>query len=118
MDHNRERVEDLRKRGMAAVQGNAAEAAVLIKAHIADAAMLVVATAEPLDVRQMAATALTLNPDIEIIVRGHGEEEAELLRQDRVGTVFLGEEALAGGMTRRVLERFTPRSPESERRHD
>jgi CPA2 family monovalent cation:H+ antiporter-2 len=51
-EQNRELVELLRKR-VAAVFGDAAEPAVLIQAHIAEAAMLVVATPDPLDVRKM-----------------------------------------------------------------
>ena len=107
-EQNRELVEDLRKKGMAAVSGNAADPAVLIQAHIADAAMLVVATPDPLNVRQMVDTARTLNPGIEIVLRTHSEEESQLLRNDGVGTVFFGEEELAKGMTCHVLERFAP----------
>ena len=107
-EQNRELVEDLRKQGVAAVSGNAADPAVLIQAHIADAAMLVVATPDPLNVRQMVETARTLNPDIEIVLRTHSENESDMLRMDGVGTVFYGEEELAKGMTRHVLERFAP----------
>lgn len=108
-EQNRELVENLRKKGMVAVSGNAADPAVLIQAHIADAAMLVVATPDPLNVRQMADTARTLNPGIEIVVRTHSEVESLLLRKDGIGTVFFGEEELAKGMTSHVLERFAPR---------
>ena len=80
----------------------------LIQAHIADAAMLVVATPDTLNVRQMADTARRLNPGIEIVLRTHSEEESEMLRKDGIGTVFFGEEELAKGMTRHVLERFAP----------
>ena len=107
-EQNRELVEDLRKQGVAAVSGNAADPAVLIQAHIADAAMLVVATPDPLNVRQMVETARTLNPDIEIVLRTHSENESDMLRMDGVGAVFYGEEELAKGMTRHVLERFAP----------
>lgn len=107
-EQNREAVEDLRKNGMVAVSGNAADPAVLIQAHIADAAMLVVATPDPLNVRQMAETARTLNPDIEIVLRTHSEGESQLLRKEGIGTVFFGEEELAKGMTSHVLERFSP----------
>ncbi|MBK7955976.1 MAG: Kef family K(+) transporter [Candidatus Accumulibacter sp.] len=105
-EQNRELVEDLRKNGTVAVSGDATEPAVLIQAHIADAAMLVVATPDPLNVRRMADTARTLNPDIEIVLRTHSEDESLLLRQDGTGTVFFGEEELAKGMTNHVLERF------------
>ena len=108
-EQNRERVEDLRKRGIAAVSGNAADPMVLVQAHIADAAMLVIATPDPINVRQMADTARTLNPDIEIVLRTHSEDESQLLRNESIGTVFFGEEELAKGMTSHVLERFAPK---------
>lgn len=107
-EQNRELVETLRKKGIAAVSGNAADPAVLIQAHIANAAMLVVATPDSLNVRQMADTARTLNPGIEIVLRTHSEEESGMLRKDGIGTVFFGEEELAKGMASHVLERFSP----------
>ncbi|ACJ00253.1 YbaL family putative K(+) efflux transporter [Rhodospirillum centenum] len=113
-EQNREAVEDLRARGVAAVSGNAADPSVLVQAHIAEAAMLVVATPDPLTVRQMAETARTLNPDIEIVLRTHSEEESTLLRRDGFGTVFFGEEELAKGMARHVVARFVP-TPEDTR---
>lgn len=108
-DENRERVESLRKAGFAAVSGNAADPAVLIQAHIAHAAMLVIAVPEPLFVRQMVETAKALNPNVEIVLRTHSEDESALLRKEGLGTVFYGEEELAKGMTSHVLGRFVPR---------
>ena len=105
-EQNRERVEDLRKRGAAAVSGNAADPAVLIQAHIADAAMLVVAVADPVNVRQMVETARALNPDIEIVLRTRSEDELRLLRKEGFGTVFYDEEELAKGMMSHVLRRM------------
>ncbi len=102
-EQNRELVEWLRARGMAAVAGDAVEPAVLIQAHIARAHMLVIATPDTLDVRQIVATARTLNPAIETVVRTHNEEEAQLLESEGVGKVFLGEEALAVAMTTHVV---------------
>lgn len=107
-EQNREVVEDLRKKGVAAVSGNATDPAVLVQAHIMNAAMLVVATPDPLNVRNMADIARTLNPSIEIILRTHSEEESTLLHKEGIGTVFFGEEELAKGMTSHVLERFAP----------
>ena len=112
-EQNREVVEDLRRQGVAAVSGDASEPAVLIQAHIAQAAMLVVATADPIDVRQMAEVARTLNPGIEIVLRTERGAESKLLRQEGIGTVFLAEEELAKGMTSHVLERFAPRGDSS-----
>ena len=107
-EQNRECVEDLRKQGKAAVYGDATDPAVLIQAHIANAAILVVATPSPLDVRQMAEAARTLNPAIEIVVRTHNDEESRLLRGEGLGEIFYGEEELAKSMSRHVVERFRP----------
>lgn len=108
VEQNREQVEGLRQQGYAAVSGNAAEPGVLIQAHIAHAAMLVVAAPDTLNIRQMVDTARTLNPAIEIVLRTHSEEESRLLRTENLGTVFFGEEELARGMSQHVLQRFAP----------
>jgi CPA2 family monovalent cation:H+ antiporter-2 len=105
-EQNRELVEDLRRRGVHAVRGDAAEPSVLIQAHIARASMLVIATPDAFGVRKMLETARALNPGIETVVRTHSEEEAELLRRENAGRVFMGEHELALGMTRHVLERI------------
>jgi CPA2 family monovalent cation:H+ antiporter-2 len=103
-EQNREMVEDLRRRDQPAVAGNAAEPAVLIQAHIARAAMLVIATPDTFHVRAMIETAKALNPGIKVLVRTHNEEEARLLREETGGTVLVGEHELARSMTRHVLE--------------
>ncbi len=107
-EQNRELVESLRKQGRAAVSGDASDPAVLIQAHVANAAMLVIATPDLVNVRQMVDTARKLNPAIEIVLRTHSEDESQLLRKSNVGTVFYGEEELARGMTAHVLDRFAP----------
>ncbi len=104
-EQNRELVESLRERGVPAVSGDAAEPSVLVQAHVAAASMLVVATPDPIDIRKMVATARALNPDIDIVLRTHSEVESELLRRERLGTVFLGEEELARSMADHVLRR-------------
>jgi CPA2 family monovalent cation:H+ antiporter-2 len=105
-EQNRELVENLRGQGLAAVSGDATDPAVLVQAHVAEAAMLVIATPDTLGVRKMVETARLLNPHIEVVVRSRSEDESELLRQERVGTIFFGDEELAKGMTAHVLQRF------------
>lgn len=105
-EQNRELVQDLRKQNINAVSGDATEPSVLIQAHITDAAMLVIAIPDPLNVRQMIDTARTLNPEIEIVLRTRNEDETALLRRDKVGTVFFSEEELAKSMTHHILQRF------------
>jgi CPA2 family monovalent cation:H+ antiporter-2 len=102
-EQNREVVEELRREGLLAVSGDAGEAAVLIQAHIARASMLVVATPDSPRARKMIDIARRLNPRIETIVRTHSDEEAELMRRERVDAVFMGEHELATSMIARVL---------------
>jgi CPA2 family monovalent cation:H+ antiporter-2 len=105
-EQNRELVEMLRARDIPAVSGDASDPAVLIQAHIARAGMLVIATPDTFNVRKMVEVARTLNPAIEVVLRTHSEEEAELLQKENVGKVFMGEHELAQGMARHVLDRM------------
>ncbi len=101
---NREIVENLRERGINAVSGDASEPAVLIQGHVARARMLVIATPDAVNIRRMVEVSRMLNPKVEIVLRTHSDEEAELLRNENAGTVFMGEHELALGMTRHILE--------------
>jgi K+:H+ antiporter len=105
VEQNRERVKELREKDIAAVSGDAAHPTVLIQAHVAEASMLVIATPDTISVRRMAEIARTLNPAIEIALRTHSEEEANLLTKENVGMVFFGEHELAFAMARHVLAR-------------
>jgi CPA2 family monovalent cation:H+ antiporter-2 len=105
-EENREIVEQLRERNIPAVSGDAADAAVLIQAHIARAGMLVIATPDTFNVRKMAETARTLNPEIEVVVRTHSESDAELMAQEHIGEIFVGEHQLALGMSDHVIARM------------
>jgi CPA2 family monovalent cation:H+ antiporter-2 len=102
---NRELVEELRREGKLAVSGDASAAEVLIQAHVSRARVLVIATPDTARARVMLELARRLNPRIETVVRTHSDEEAELLRKEKVSRVFMGEHELARGMTRDVLER-------------
>ena len=108
VEQNRELVDGLRREGIAAVSGDAMTPEVLVQAHVAHAAMLVIAIPDVVDVRKMVQTARTLNPAIAVVLRTHNEEEAELLGKESLGTVFLGERELARGMTHHILEQLEP----------
>ena len=105
IEQNRELVEKLRAKDMAAVSGDALEIDVLIQAHVAQAKMLVIATSDTLDVLQIISSACALNPAIETVVRTDNETEAELLNAEKAGKVFFTEHELAQAMTRYVLKR-------------
>jgi len=104
VEQNREEVQALRRRGKPAVAGDAAQPEVLVQAHIANAAMLIIAAPDTAGMQKMIETARTLNPGIEIVMRTHSDEEAAVLRN--AGTVFMGEHELAGAMTKHILARM------------
>lgn len=115
VEQNREAVERLREDGIAAVAGDATDPEVLVQAHIATARMLVIATPDTLNARQMIATARTLNPHIKTVVRTHSEAEARLMAEedkdqvkDEQVAVFLSEKELARAMVRHVVEHSQP----------
>ncbi len=109
-DSNREVVESLRAAGKAAVTGDASDPIVLVQAHITRAAMLVVTTPDALASRQMVDIARKLNPEIETVLRSESEDGAELLRGDKLGEVFVGEQELAKGMAGYVAQRIPARA--------
>lgn len=103
VEQNRERVEQLRKEGFAAVSGDAGDPATLVQAHVTGARFLVSAIPDTFDVRRIIDIARTLNGSIDIVVRSHNQEEAALLSEEGAGRVFLGEAELADGMTDYVI---------------
>ena len=105
-EQNRDLVDALRGKGIHAVSGDALVSEVLIQAHVAEAAMLVIAIPDSVQARKMVEIATTLNPGIAVVLRSHNEEEASLMRQDSLGTVFLGEQELARGMSAHILQQF------------
>ena len=104
-EENREIVEQLRAQGVPAVSGDASRPEVLVQAHIARARLLVIAIPDTIGVRQMGGYARQLNPQVEIVVRSHNEDEARRLEQELSGRVFVGEHELALAMSHYVLER-------------
>ena len=102
-EENREIVESLRNKGIAAVSGNATEPAVLIQAHIMHASMLVISPRDLLQVRHMAEIARQLNPDIEIMLCAESTEEARMLALEDIGRVYYAKNEMATNMTHHIM---------------
>ncbi|MCG9032875.1 YbaL family putative K(+) efflux transporter [Laribacter hongkongensis] len=109
VEQNRERVDRLRERGIKAVCGDAAEPDVLVQAHIMHAAMLVVASDNPAAVPAMVDTALTLNPDIDLLLQAASEADWQGLQQQCNATVIFGEDTLTQAMQTHVEAFFARR---------
>jgi CPA2 family monovalent cation:H+ antiporter-2 len=105
-EENRERVDALRRQGVPAVSGDASTPEVLIQAHVVRAAVLVIAIPDVVQIRRIVEIARTLNPGIQVLIRTHSEEEAALLRDEGLGTVFLDQQELARNMSHQVLLRL------------
>lgn len=98
VEENRDFVGELRSKGLPAVAGDAQEPEVLIQAHIARAALLIVAMPDASRTCRMLEVARMLNPHIGSIARVHSDDEAALLARENVGSVFYGEQELAKAM--------------------
>jgi CPA2 family monovalent cation:H+ antiporter-2 len=105
-EQEREIVEELRGRGIAAVFGDAGEPGVLIQAHVARARVLVVTTLDTFRTRKMLDVARALRPDAITIVRAASDDEAVLLAKEHANGVLVAERELAASMARRVLEAY------------
>lgn len=115
VEQQREKVQALRDAGGAAVVGDAADPMTLVQAHIANAALLVVAA--PLAdaaLERVIDTARQLNPAVRIVVRAGGAEEATHLLQVGVDVALHAEGALAQALGKAALGALTaPRRPPS-----
>ncbi|MDT8364552.1 MAG: cation:proton antiporter [Nitrosomonas sp.] len=103
VDPNRELIEQLRGEGVHAVAGDASDPAVLIQAHIARSAVLVITVADPIAVRQMVEVSRILNPHNKILISTFSPEEAAILQREQTGEVFLGEKVLAENIVAQVM---------------
>ncbi|MGQ0598145.1 cation:proton antiporter domain-containing protein [Aquabacterium sp.] len=102
-EENRDTVDKLRQTHVAAVTGDLRDPATLIQAHIARAAALVITIPDSLLIRQLVDMTRELNASASILVHAASDEEAGLLRRDLGVETFVQEQALAQGMSQRVL---------------
>ena len=105
-EENREIVENLREKGIAAVCGMATEPSVLIQAHIQHARLLVLSPMDILDIHKIVDIAKTLNPQIQVLVCAESKEEAEVIRRENIGEVYFAKEEMAKNMSNHILNQI------------
>ena len=105
-EENREIVENLREKGIAAVSGMATDPGVLIQAHIQHARLLVLSPMDILDIHKIVDIAKTLNPEIQVLVCAESKEEAEVIRRDQIGEVYFAKEEMAKNMSNHILNQI------------
>ena len=101
-----ETVTELRKQGLEAIAGNAADPDVLRAANLAEARCLLVAIPDAFEGGQVVAQARTVNPALAIIARSHSDEETEHLKKHGATLVVMGEEEIAKAMIADACRRF------------
>lgn len=102
-EENREIVESLREKGIAAVSGLATEPSVLIQAHIQHARLLVISPMDLLDIHRIVDIAKQLNSEIQVLICAENKEEAEVIRTDNIGDVFYAKEQMAINMSQHIV---------------
>jgi CPA2 family monovalent cation:H+ antiporter-2 len=105
-EQNRDTVESLRAAGFAAVYGNAAEPAVLIQAHIAEAAILVITANNPVEIKKMVETAKTLNPDVMVLIDSKNANDFAILSSAQLGTVYSSEHLVSQAIVESISVYF------------
>lgn len=105
-EENREIVENLREKGIAAVSGVATEPGVLIQAHIQHARLLVISPIDIIDIHKIVDIATTLNPQIQVLICAESKEEAEVIRRDNIGEVYFAKEEMAKNMSNHILNQI------------
>ena len=105
-EENREIVEKLREKGIAAVSGFATEPSVLIQAHIMHARMLILSPMDILDIHRIVDIATQLNPKVQVLVCAESKEEAEVIRAENIGEVFYAKEEMAKNMSQHILNQI------------
>ena len=105
-EQNREVVQALRAVNIAAVYGDAAEPAVLIQAHIAEAAVLVITANDLMAIRNMVDTARTLNPDITIMVDAEDAATCQALEDGQLGQVYFSDALVTRAMVTAIETRY------------
>ncbi|WP_269914504.1 cation:proton antiporter [Acinetobacter sp. HY1485] len=105
-EENREIVEGLREKGIAAVSGVATEPSVLIQAHIMHARLLVISPMDLINIHRIVDIAKQLNPQIQVLVCAENKEEADAIRADEIGDVFYAKEEMANNMSTYILKQI------------
>ncbi|MFC3077868.1 YbaL family putative K(+) efflux transporter [Phenylobacterium terrae] len=106
VDEDRRRVEALRKEGVAAVYGDAANTGVLEAAGLRHAKLLIVATPGSYQTQRIIDAAREVNPTIDTAVRTHSDSQVAELARKGVGIAIMGERELALGLLEYALTRM------------
>lgn len=98
IEQDRRVVEAMRTIGVSTIYGDATQMSILEHAHPERAKLLVIASPDPYHARHIIGLARQRNPNIEIVVRTHSDQEQRLFEEMKVDKALMGERELAFGM--------------------
>jgi len=104
VEDDEEGVAALKQEGIEALEGNAADPAVLQASNLPEARCLLVAIPDAFEGGQVVQQAHAINPKLPIIARAHSEEEIDYLRRHGASLVVMGEHEIAKAMLDSVAE--------------
>lgn len=114
VEQDRGLVDELRRRGERVLIGSASNRALLERAGLARATLLVVAIPDPIAIRRIVDFAREMNPRIDIVARTHSIAERDALEERGAAEAVVGELELALEMSRHCLRRFGMEAEETE----
>lgn len=106
IDYDPHVVEHLRRKGVAAMFGDASHPPVLAQANLLKARALIVSIPDPVSAELTIRNALQINPRLDIIVRAHSAWAIELLRKAGATEIVQPEFEAGLEMVRHTLHRF------------
>lgn len=98
IEMSRNRVDELRERGINAVLGNAASEDVMALAHLDCARWLLLTIPNGYEAGEIVSVARERCPDLEIIVRAHYDDEVDYISERGANHVVMGEREIAATM--------------------
>ena len=104
IEQSRETAESLRERGLPVIYGDATRPEVLAHAHLERARLVVVAAPDAYQARAILDLARRINPDVNVVVRTHSDEERAFLEENGATQALVGERELAVSLTRAALK--------------
>lgn len=113
IEENPVRAREARARDLYVIEGSPISPAVLERAGIEDARVVVIALADPFATRLFAERAQAINPHVDIIAHAVVRSEVEKLRRSGIAEAVIAEDEVAFELARYGLHRFGLSSRES-----
>jgi CPA2 family monovalent cation:H+ antiporter-2 len=91
-------IEELKKRGIAAIEGNAISREAMEAANVAEADILFVTVPDGFEAGRIVELARQLNPKLKVYARAHSDAEVEHLKGFGADLIVSGEQEIADAM--------------------